>query len=151
MSDFNLRRLVHHVAETTTLSDPRDIAAKVAEMVPREHRAAALSEALPVYVLRALSQERMLSPIKSAETGSAKVAAVRDDWARRLAVPLSVAGIWKRFGECTVEDLRIVAADLRAVATKAAAKADYYDAVADALPAGARVDSLQTDPTAVAE
>lgn len=151
MTDFNLRRLVGHVLTTTSLSDPREVASKVGEMIGREHREAAIEQMLPHYVLTVMSQGRMLGrqPVPGASPSS-KVTRVREDWQKRLAIPLSVDGVWKRFGECTAADLRMVSASLRAAAAQTLAKADYYEQVAAALPAGAVVASLPGDPTEAA-
>lgn len=150
MSD--LKDLVRQVLADTSLSDPRDVAA---EVVHRLRGAAAmrgaLSEALVVYVRTSFTRDRMLPQSKTTTPApSSKVAAVRSDWQHRLLTPVAVEGVWKRLGECTADDLRSVAAALREHAAQTSAKADYYDALADVLPAGAVVSDLATDPLGVA-
>jgi hypothetical protein len=104
-----------------------------------------------VYVRTQFTRDRMIpqshdvSPVPSS-----KVAAVRSAWARRLETPVFVGSAWKRLGECTAEDLRVVASALRSQAEQAVVKADYYEALASSLPAGAVVSDLASDPLAVA-
>jgi len=146
-TDFNVAKLVRHVIDTTSLSDPREIAQKVAGMVPRERRQSAIEQMLPVYVTQVASRDRMLHQVKPQQKGSSKVQAVRDDWKRRLATPLLVGDAWKRFGECTAADLLAVAETLRTTADRTLQKASYYEEIAAALPDGAQVSSLPSDPT----
>jgi len=148
----NLKSLVRQVLTETGMSDPHEVAAEVSRRVRgaaalRE----ALAEALVVYVRTSFTRDLMRpSGEAAAQVPSAKVAACRSEWQRRLLTPLGVDGVFKRFGDCTADDLRAVAASLRLHADQTAAKADYYEALASALPAGAVVADLDADPLAVA-
>lgn len=145
---MSLTQTVRQIMDTTSLSDPREIAAKLlADISPDEYRAA-LEEALPPFVRTALSRDRLAQTgSKSGPSRSGKLAAIRDHWERRLATPLLVNGAYKRFGECDASDLHMAAEALRADAARMTSKADYYDEIAAALPAGATVSALDADPT----
>lgn len=146
MSEFSVSDCLRQVLETTSLSDPRAIAAEMLDRIPRAARGAVLAQVLPLWVQGQVSRRRLLSPVAAAPVPSPKVAAVRDDWAVRLNTPLCVDGLWKRLADCTANDLRTVAASLRALAAKTAAKADYYVELADLVPAGGTVGMLTADP-----
>lgn len=145
-----LTEYLHDVLATTSLSDPKAIAAALLERIPEEARADALTEVLAPWVQVAISRDRMLSPVRLGSTHSAKVAAVRLDWQSRLSTPLNVAGAWKRLAECTAADLRVVATELQERAHRMVAKADYYLELADHVPEGGTVGMLSDDPVGVA-
>lgn len=140
----DLDRLIHDVLADTTATTPHDIAVEVLKRIP--DAAAALAEALPVYVQVCLSRARMLTPSSDGATtsfrGVSRASRIRDDWDRRLQTPLWVGDEWKRLADCTADDLRTVAAELRDKAEKVLAKADWYEHLAALLPAGATVGSL---------
>jgi hypothetical protein len=149
---MSLNDLVRKVLVETALSDPHEVAVEVT----RRLRGAvalreALAEALVVYVRTSFTRDLMRpSAVAVDAVSSAKVAACRSQWQRRLATPVVVDGGWKRLGACTADDLRAVAASLRVHADQTAAKADYYEALASVLPVGAVVADLDADPMAVA-
>ena len=146
---MNLRSLVHQVLTETSLSDPREVAVEVASRLRGPSLRAALLEALAVYVRVTFGRDRMLSQ-DSPAGASSKVAAVASDWARQVLTPVAVDGVWKRLGECTADDLRAIAASLRSMADQTLSKAEWYEDLASALPAGAVVADLDADPLAVA-
>lgn len=145
-----LTEYLRQVLATTKLSDPRSIAAEMLNRIPEESRADALAEVLAPWVQTAMSRRRMLNPVPISGSGSAKVDAVRSDWQARLNTPLNVGGEWKRLADCTADDLHQVAADLRVMADRLTSKADYYDDLAQHIPAGRTVGSLTADPVGVA-
>lgn len=157
---------IRYALENTTLTDPRDVAEEVLRLLDRacDHGAGsaayrdALAEVLPTYVGVEFSRTRMLNPVAVVvddvtpvrePAGSAKVAACRNDWNARKNTPVCLPNGWKRLADCTAADLLTLAATLRDRAAKVAAKADWYEALAAALPEGATVAALDTDPTAV--
>ena len=151
MPDFNLTHTIREIADTTSLSDPREIAEKLVSMIPKDHIKAVLMQTLPTYVATTFSRDRLHSEApKASKPRSSKVAAVRDDWKRRLNTPLVVGGTWKRFSDCTAADLYVVAASLRANAEQSMSKALYYETIADILEPDAVVASLEFDPTVAA-
>lgn len=157
---------IRYALENTTLTDPRDVAGEVLHLLDRAHDQGegpaayrdALAEVLPTYVSVEFSRTRMLNPVAVVvddvtpvrePAGSAKVAACRNDWNARKNTPVWLPDGWKRLADCTADDLLTLAATLRDRAEKVAAKAAWYEALADALPEGATVAALDTDPTAV--
>jgi hypothetical protein len=151
----NLTSHLYAVLSGSALTEPRAIADELQRRIPRTERSSALTEALVAWVRVALSQRRMLPPQAimgdpSGQTTSAKVARVRHDWQARLQTPLLVGDTWKRLADCDAVDLRMVAHDLRARASQLVSKADWYEALADAVTEqgpGATVAALPGDPT----
>jgi hypothetical protein len=171
-----LRDIVNDLIETTNLSDPHDIADEViAGLATEEDRALALKEAVPVFVRQTLSLRRLASPpvtttaattttttatppvttpafkppVRSGHDNySHNVAVVRDAWQDRLDTSLAVGvGVYKRLRECTAEDLKWHAKSLRTLADRTYGKADFYEKIAAAIPAGGTVNDLKSDPT----
>ena len=147
---------IRYALENTTLTDPRDVAGEVLHLLDRAHDQGAgpaayrdaLAEVLPTYVSVEFSRTRMLNPVAVVVDDVTPVAACRNDWNARKSTPVRLHG-WKRLADCTAGDLLTLAATLRDRAAKVAAKAAWYEALADALPEGATVAALDTDPTAV--
>ncbi|MGN8689856.1 hypothetical protein ACTND8_08130 [Atopobiaceae bacterium HCP3S3_F7] len=157
---------IRRLLDNTELSNPHDVAGallnELDNTLPIAARAdlyrATLAEVLPTYVGVEFSRTRMLNPVAVVvddvtpvrePAGSAKVAACRNDWNARKNTPVWLPNGWKRLADCTADDLLALAATLRDRAEKVAAKAAWYEALADALPEGATVAALDTDPTAV--
>lgn len=149
---MDLKTVVRQVLTETGLSDPHEVAAEVARRLRGPDVRAALAEALVVYVRVQFSRDRRLPQlgVSASQVVSSKVTACRDEWARRLQTPVGVGGVWKHLAECTADDLRVVAASLRRHAVQAAVKAEWYEALAASLPAGAVVGDLTADPVGVA-
>lgn len=150
MNPRPVAKAIREVLTSSSLSNPADVAAKVAEQIPDAQLRAALAEVLPSFVRTEFSRERMLSPVRHSGGPSAKVAAIRDAWAARKQTPLKIGDEYKRLAECTAADLLVAASELRQRADAMLGKADYYEALAAALPPGATVDSFASDPVAVA-
>lgn len=62
MSDFDLRKLVREVCDTSTIADPGMLAKEVSARIKRNQRDAALKQALRVFVQNCVSLARN-SPI----------------------------------------------------------------------------------------
>lgn len=139
-----VHELIKNTLDNTDLADPHEVAVAVAAQIPPNAMGAALKEVLPVYIKVRYSLSRMKTSAQSAPrpAGSPKVALVRSAWERQKNTPLNVGGEWKRLGECTASDLLVVAEQLRTNAAKSIAKAEYYERLADAIPAGGTVNDL---------
>lgn len=133
---YELRKIVCQVLDTTSITDPAEVALKVAEVVPAKELRAALAEALAHYVATVNQQRRMGNPILRGEepskpVRSQKVAGIAAWHAAALADRVSVAGGgWKVLGDCTYEDLMFNAEMRRDLARRNAVKADQYEALA---------------------
>ena len=150
----SIKEAIRNVVDTTSLSDPDEVAAKVLSTLAPEDMAGAVADMLPQFVRYTFSQGRMLNAPRpesaSAPTRSSKVAAIRSAWSQRLDTIVNVGGIYKRFGECNREDVLTIAAGLRELAAQQEAKAHYYESIASALADGQTVAALKADPTEVA-
>lgn len=143
-----LSDLVRDVLDETDATTPDEIASEMFTRIGDP--AAALTEALPLFVRVTLSRMRMLSPLdaspdqddKTTPQQVTRASRIRDDWAARLETPLRVGDEWKRLADCTAADLRTVAESLRGKAAKSLAKADWYDRLATMVPVGGTVASL---------
>lgn len=138
---YDIRAAIREVVETSDLTDPGEIAMKVAGDVPQKALRSALAVALRAMVrieLHSYTSWRRPEPEPSrtgqpTQTRSAKVAAVRA-WARVLRKPVAVSeNVWKAFGECTAEDLDFLAADRRENAAQSIAAAERFEKYAAAL------------------
>lgn len=72
-------------------------------------------------------------PEPQGQPRSAKVQAIRDMHQKRLASLVSVNGEWKRFGECSHEDVLALAAERQAMAIANANRAEQFRRVAKEL------------------
>jgi len=141
MTEFNVRAVIREVVEESGLTDPGEIAAKVAENVPAKALRPVLAEVLRDTVRIALhSYKTWRQPSPEPERDrrpssgrSAKVGAIRD-WARVLRQPVAVEGnVWKQFGECSADDLAFLAVDRRENAAESLAAAVRFEKYAAAL------------------
>lgn len=133
---FSLRAEIKKVVDETDLTDPRDIAAKVAENVPAKLLRDALAQALPELVRVELTRARSGQPAPTAAPAnrSSKVAAIRDAWRRHLRDRIHVGrGVWQMLADCTAENLRVAADERRQNAAANLAAADRFDRYAAAL------------------
>jgi len=156
----SMHEQIRLVLADTDLADPVEIAEEIFGRLSPTERMQALREVLPSFVRQSLAFDRRLTPavtparelVGAGQTvgGSARVRRIRDDWQTRLQTPLCVDGVWMRLAECTADDLRTVAADLRVRAGKIESKAAWYEQLAGLLPPGGTVGSLSHDPTAEA-
>ncbi len=133
MAEFDLREAVHAVVNDTDLASPREIAAKVAENVPQRHLRAALADALVDYVRDELGRMRGRRG-RAGRPGSysPKRAAIADMWRHELRDRIHVGDAqWKLLGDCTYDDLAKAAAERREQARRNAARAAFYENLAE--------------------
>lgn len=131
MSDFILRQLVRDILAETDAADPGEIAGQVMARIPPRMIRVALSQALRLYVRQVISETRTAHPpvAPTAINRSAKVAAIRDGWQKRLRDRVHVGGSeWKFLADCTYEDLIAAASERRQMADRNNAWARTYDA-----------------------
>ena len=134
MTEFNLRTIVRATLSETSDADPGVVAEQVLAAIPRARTRDALEQTLRLFVRQIISEQRVSSRpstpsnVRTIPTTSAKVAAVRDGWQKRLRDRVHVGdGAWKFLGECTYADLLSAAAERRDLAERNAAWARQYD------------------------
>ena len=134
-TEFSLRRLVHEVAAEATSVEYADIAADVMARLDPSLLVAALEQALPLYVRAVSVSDRGRGSIiqPPAAGPSAKVAAIRDDWQRRLAEIYPTPKGNKRLADLTYSDLMYQAQILQASAEATLAKAKGWEKLARAV------------------
>lgn len=142
MTDFDLHALVRSVTETSGLLGPREIAAKVAENVPRAKLRDALAAALVPFVREDLTRLRATAPIgprPSAPSNrnsarSPKVRAVREAWRKVLAGQVHVGhGQWQVLADCSYDNVVFLANERHEVARRTAASGDRFERLASAM------------------
>ncbi len=129
MTELILRRLVRDVLTESDEADPGTLADAVLARIPKAQVRQALAQTLRLYVRQVISETRTGSnaPLP-APMGSAKVAAIRDGWQRRLHDRVHVGGgEWKLLAACTYDDLLAAAGERRDLAERNAAWARVYD------------------------
>lgn len=131
MTAFNLRSIVRETLADTSDADPGVVAEQVLAAIPKARTRDALEQTLRLFVRQIISEQRVSSPpsnVRTIPTTSAKVAAVRDGWQKRLRDRVHVGdGAWKFLGECTYDDLLSAAAERRDLAERNAAWARQFD------------------------
>ena len=127
----NLRAHIKATLDSTTLSDPHDVAALVLKDSTAAQRKEWVEEILPAYVADVMrdGRNRSLNHAmgRRTPTKSAKVAGVRDWWSKLLDSRISVGEQWKPVGDCTAEDLALVIEARRQKARQINAQADKYE------------------------
>lgn len=127
---YDLRADVKAILDETSLADPGEIADKVAESIPPRALRDALHVTLRSYVRQVISESRT-NTAPSVVGRSAKVAAIRDGWQRRLHDRCHVGGsVWKLLGECDYADLYAMADEREHHAATNAAWARHYRSLA---------------------
>jgi hypothetical protein len=145
MTDFDITKLVRATLDETELTDPAEIASKLAHEVPARERVAVIEFLLTSYVR---SQFYRYAPTSSGGNRSAKVAAIRaaaPGWLRRRVCvgPETYAML----GECGDAELAYLEEARLAKAAQIAAAAEWYANLRAALKRhrAARVDQLPAD------
>lgn len=146
MTDFDIRAAIREVVETSDLTDPGEIATKVAEQVPAKALRGVLVDVLRDYVritLHSFTSWRRPEPGQDSDarrpisSRSAKVAAYQSqarEHARLLRQPVAVeSNVWKQFGECSTDDLDFLASERRDNAARNLAAAERFEKYAAAL------------------
>ena len=157
MSAYDIRAAVRAVIDETDLTDPGDIADKVAEQIPAKALRVVVTALLRDYVrvtfhsYPPLRQAAVLPGTKAKGAPakvSAKVSAIRQaapGWLlRRVYVGDSA---YLMLAECGYDQLLYLATSRRAKAAQTAAAADWYERAADAVKR-ANVSTLGQLPTA---
>jgi hypothetical protein len=137
-ASFDLTAEVSAVLDGTDLTDPREIAAVVAQHVPAQDLVAALTAALDPFVREMVQRRRQRNPIVGARvTGrSAKVTAIRGWWREAMRDRVNVGprvADWKQLGDCTYDDLLYAARVRWEKAQVIAAAGDRYAELAKLL------------------
>lgn len=135
---YSLPDAVREVLDTTSLADPDDVAAKVAENVPSNKLRTVVRVLLPAYVREHMRAQRASNPVisdahRTRSARSSKVAAIRAEHERCLRDRVFTDAGWKLLGECTYENLVYAANARREDAERNMARAAQYDALAAAL------------------
>jgi len=148
VSRYDLRADIKAILSGTSLTDPGDVADKVAESVPVKALRAALRVTLRAYVRQIMAEERTLSAPNfgsgqaerdnqghpAAAGFSWKGRAIRDGWQRQLDARVHVGdSAWKFLGDCTYDDLQALSAEREKHAQKNAAWARHYRFLASLL------------------
>lgn len=136
MSAYDLRAAVKHVLATSSLTDPGEIADKVAESIPAKSLRAVVREMLRAYVRQINNEGRTYSPpnfqpsssghpnrdthTQSAAAGrSSKVRAIREGWQRQLTVRYHVGhGVHKMQVDMTYDDFMFGANERDSIAER---------------------------------
>lgn len=138
MSDFNLRAVVRDALTGTNEPDPGVIAAQVLSRIDPGDRDAALSQAMRLFVRQVISETRVghrpanVASLNARRSGhSAKVAAIREGWQRRLRDRVHTGDSeWKLLGDCNYDDLMAAAGERQQLADRNSAWAREYRAMA---------------------
>lgn len=149
-SQYNLHDAVASVLDTTNLTEPAEIAAKVAENVPSRELRRVVGELLPAYVREVNRHRRNLgltSENANQSARSSKVAAFRAIGRAWLRNRIQVESGWKLLADCSYEDLMWAAENRRQIAAQNFAKAEEYEALAQHVQAHG-VDRLADLPDA---
>lgn len=175
MTDIDV--LLEKIVVENEAASPRELTTLALADLDETDYFATLDKVLPVYVRQWLSTRRVWrenTPVVPVEQtfapddllsdegqatakkvlkarGSARVSAIRNEWQRHFADSLWTGEGYIKFGDATANDLTCAATSLRTSAKAEyegkVSKAEYYEAIASALPAGARVRDLDADPT----
>lgn len=152
MSEFDLRKLVKDVCDTSLLTNDDELAKEVLSRIDKADERAALEQALPHMVQRFVSRDHrpLAFPQPQAPTGdhyardtqkgpvagglipfrSRRISLKRSHWQRQLNARVNVAHKSRKFfGDCTVEDLVFLANHRRELAAANATTADYFEAL----------------------
>ncbi|WP_280465990.1 hypothetical protein [Nocardia brasiliensis] len=146
-----IRSLVIQVLEETGLSDPREIAEKVASMIPAEQQRRMLVDALVGQVRLEMGQQRnnaltnvftpaatprpapaiggsiQTAPKYPPVNRSAKVAGIRDWWADMLTSRIHVGDSrWMQLGQCGMRELEFAEHERRDQAAKEINRAKQF-------------------------
>lgn len=127
---MSVRTHISHVIESSSLSDPREIADKIIESATAAEKREWLVEVLPSIVAEVMRLERNQAMSMAHESRrpvrSAKVAGVRDWWSKFLESRIPVEGVWKPVGELDAADLRSVIAEREKLAAEITAQAARF-------------------------
>ena len=129
----SLRALISQVLSDTDIADPREVAVKVAAMIPPEQTHHVLVDALVADVRTVMGARRnaAMSHVLDGShrpARSAKVAGIRDWWSEMLAARVHVgSGAWMALGDCGEKELAFAEAERRADAAREMQRAEMYE------------------------
>lgn len=135
---FDLEGLVHRVIDDTDIVNPGEIAAKVLDSIPTEHLRDVLQMTLRQYVLTVVSRDRFRTAhppkvLAGTANPSTKVLAIREYGKAWLRTRECIGGEWKLLGNCTYNDLMVLADTRKKAAERYLAKAEKYRRLAKEL------------------
>lgn len=136
---FNPLTAARQVVAETDLASPEDIARRVFEMTPRDQMARAY-----LYCLRdicrlairsvrtdGVAERKPVKPMTTPPRPSSKVAAIRKAHVSYYERRVYAQGEWKMLGDCTLADVRDLAAQAQSKADANARRAAEWSALAD--------------------
>lgn len=136
---FNPFTAARQVIAETDLASPEDIARRVFEMTPRDQMARAY-----LYCLRdicrlairsvrtdGVAERNPVKPMATPPRPSSKVAAIRKAHVSYYERRVYAQGEWKMLGDCTLADVRDLAAQAQSKADANARRAAEWTALAD--------------------
>lgn len=142
---FDLHDLVKQVCATSALTHPKDLAKEVLGQIDEHDEHDALEQSLATVVQKYVSRDHrpLITPgdqgrgdtqtgtVAGGSNRSPYVTALRSAWQRQLTARVNVGvGDWKRFGDCTAEDLDFMSRHRRELAAANIASADKLDTIA---------------------
>lgn len=133
---FSLRSVVREVVAEAESLEYGDLAQSVLATIDPAMYAAALAQALPIYVRVTSVQGRTTGPMPTpppAGSDSWKVQSIREDWQYRLSEIYTTAEGNKRLGDLTYADLMYMAKVRRESAEQLMAKAKGWETLARAV------------------
>ena len=160
-TSVSLRQQIRELINTTSLTDPHEVAAKLVESATAEDRELWLMDATVAVCAEVMRTERNASiadmrgrESRRTPSKSAKVAGIRDHWARFCAARIPVDGRWTTVGALDAESLPLVIEERRRQAAAMSAQADLYERLlslvvqhkarsVSALPAKARAEFVE--------
>lgn len=145
MSDLHdLYQQVRAVLDETDLTDPHEIAAKVADQLPAKELRQAVRELLAAYVRTQFARltPRGYDPTSTYSAKRAAIAAAAPDWLRRRVCV--APGRFALLGECGYDALHYAEQTRRDHAARVEAAADWFHELAEAVKSHKvpRVDAL---------
>lgn len=127
---ITLHTLIKRVLDETDITDPREIAVKVAGMIPEHRVHQILVDALVADVRTVMGSRRnraMSNALMSKPNRSAKVVGIRDWWSEMLAARVHVGSSrWVALGDCGDPELAFAEQERRADAERELQRADMY-------------------------
>jgi len=133
---FVLRDLAREVVDSSESVEFDDLSTALLDRLSPDDYRDALAQALPMFVRAVAHGLHKAGPVQQPPSGSAswKVAAIREDWQRRLGEIYSTAEGNKRLGDFTYRDLLYQSDLLQKQAKHNLARAKGWDGLAKAGP-----------------
>lgn len=148
---FDLRAAVAYLLDTTDLTDPGEIAAKLLADMDLNQRAQAFEQVAEMAVSVYLTRDRMSSataaPAPGGRPSRSKARMVADWWKTELRKRYRGAEGWLMLGEFSADDHVFAAAERHQRAAAISANAGWHERCAEAMRAAGvdRFDDLPAD------